>query len=57
MTHWTSNETLRLPTMVRDGLITQRLAEELLLQSAGRSGLNGMEILTTARSAFKQGAR
>jgi hypothetical protein len=47
----------RLHEMVRDGLITQGLAEELLLQSASRCGLNGMEILTTARSAAKRGAR
>ena len=41
--------------MVRDGLITQRLAEDLLLQSASRCGLNGMEILRTARSASRRG--
>jgi hypothetical protein len=47
----------RFSEMVRAGLITQGLAEELLLQSASRSGLTGMEILTTARSAAKRGAR
>lgn len=47
----------RFSEMVRDGLITQRLADELLLQSASRCGLNGMEILTTARSASKQRGR
>jgi hypothetical protein len=47
----------RFSEMVREGLITQGLAEELLLQSASRSGLTGMEILTTARSAAKRGAR
>jgi hypothetical protein len=47
----------RFSEMVRDGLITQRLAEELLLQSAARCGLTGMEILNTARSASRQGAR
>jgi hypothetical protein len=47
----------RFSEMVRDGLITERLAEELLLQGASRCGLNGMEILTTARSASKQGRR
>jgi hypothetical protein len=46
----------RFSEMVRDGLITQRLAEDLLLQSASRCGLNGMEILRTARSASRQGA-
>jgi hypothetical protein len=47
----------RFAEMVRDGLITQGLAEELLLQSASRSGLTGMEILRTARSAAKREAR
>jgi hypothetical protein len=47
----------RFNEMVRDGLITQRLAEELLLQGASRCGLNGMEILRTARSASKQRGR
>ena len=47
----------RLHEMVRDGLITQGLAEDLLLHGASRCGLNGMEILTTARSASKQGRR
>jgi hypothetical protein len=47
----------RFNEMVRDGLITQRLAEELLLQGAFRCGLTGMEILTTARSASKQRGR
>jgi hypothetical protein len=47
----------RFSEMVRDGLITQHLAEELLLQGASRCGLNGMEILTTARSASKQRGR
>jgi|GEM_PF-6838221 len=46
----------RFNEMVLDGLITQRLADELLLHGASRCGLNGMEILTTARSASKQGA-
>lgn len=44
----------RFHEMVRSGLITQGLAEELLLQSAKRCGLNGMEILTTARSASRR---
>jgi hypothetical protein len=47
----------RFSEMVRDGLITQRLAEELLLQGASRCGLNGMEILNTARSAARRGAQ
>ena len=47
----------RFSEMVRDGLITQRLAEELLLQGAARCGLNGMEILRTARSASKAWGR
>jgi hypothetical protein len=47
----------RFSEMARDGLITQRLAEELLLQSAARCGLNGMEILRTSRSASKAGGR
>jgi hypothetical protein len=47
----------RFNEMVRAGLITRRLAEELLLQSASRCGLTGREILSTGRSAFKQGAR
>lgn len=46
----------RFNEMVRDGLITQVLAEELLLQSAKRCGLNGVEILRTAASASKRGA-
>ena len=51
ITYWAA---CRFSEMVRDGLITQRLAEELLLQSASRCGLNGMEILRTAASAQKQ---
>ena len=51
MTYWAA---CRFSEMVRDGLITQRLAEELLLESASRCGLNGMEILRTAASAQKQ---
>ena len=47
----------RFNEMVRDGLITQGLAEELLLQGARRCGLAGREILTTARSASKQASR
>jgi hypothetical protein len=47
----------RFNEMVLDGLITQRLADELLLQGASRCGLNGMEILRTARSASKQRGR
>jgi hypothetical protein len=47
----------RFSEMVRDGLITDSLAKELLLQGASRCGLTGMEILTTARSASKQEAR
>jgi Bifunctional DNA primase/polymerase, N-terminal len=47
----------RFSEMVRAGLITQSLAEDLLLQGASRCGLNGMEILSTGRSASKQGAR
>jgi hypothetical protein len=46
----------RFDEMVRDGLITQGLAEDLLLQSASRCGLTGMEILRTARSASRRGA-
>lgn len=53
ITYWAA---CRFSEMVRGGLITQRLAEELLLQSASRCGLNGMEILRTARSAGKRGA-
>ena len=44
----------RFQEMVRDGLITQGLAEELLLHSARRCGLNGMEILRTAHSARRR---
>ncbi|HEV7910515.1 MAG TPA: bifunctional DNA primase/polymerase [Methylocella sp.] len=44
----------RFAEMVHDGLITQRLAEELLLQGASRCGLTGMETLTTARSAWRR---
>jgi hypothetical protein len=47
----------RFDEMVRDGLITQGLAEDLLLQSASRCGLNGMEIIRTARSAEKRAVR
>jgi hypothetical protein len=54
LTFWAA---CRFSEMVRDGLITQRLAEELLQQSAARCGLNGMEILATARSAAKQRGR
>jgi hypothetical protein len=54
ITYWAA---CRFNEMVRDGLITQHLAEGLLLQGASRCGLNGMEILATARSASRQGAR
>ncbi len=44
----------RLNEMVRENLITQGLADDLLLQSALRCGLNGMEIIRTAKSAAKR---
>lgn len=47
----------RFNEMVCEGLITQGLAEELLLQGASRGGLTGKEILTAAHSAAKRGAR
>ena len=43
----------RFAEMVRDGLITQRLAEELLLQSAARCGLPHAEAMNAARSGAR----